>query len=222
MSRISARPAAGAHAALFPALLLLALLFWALLFAPGLASRLVPGVGFWTLMPIAVGVLTAGALASEGRDFRRRLAFRANHLAIGLASAVLLYLVFVAGKQVSVRLFGFAAGEIAEIYGRRAEAGGLRIALSLLLWIGPGEELFWRGCVQHRLGLRLGPGRGLLAAALLYAGAHLWAANAMLAAAALVCGLAWGALYQWTGSLWPGIISHALWDALVFVWLPIP
>jgi membrane protease YdiL (CAAX protease family) len=34
---------------------------------------------------------------------------------------------------------------------------------------------------------------------------------------ALGLGLFWGALRTWTGSLWPGIASHVLWDLFVLV-----
>jgi len=34
-------------------------------------------------------------------------------------------------------------------------------------------------------------------------------------------GLLWGALFAWTGSLVPGILSHALWDVLMFVLVPL-
>lgn len=40
--------------------------------------------------------------------------------------------------------------------------------------------------------------------------------------AALVAGLVWGLLYRLNPKLLPALIlSHALWDALVFVWMPI-
>lgn len=40
--------------------------------------------------------------------------------------------------------------------------------------------------------------------------------------AALVAGAAWGALYRFFPSRLPAIvISHALWDAAVFIWFPI-
>jgi uncharacterized protein len=191
--------------------------FWCLLFAPWIAT----GIGFWTLMPLAIGVLGLGALATDPGRWAPRLRLRPVHIAIGLAAAVVLYLIFAVGNYASTRLFGFAPGEIASIYARRSEASPWWIALTLLLWIGPGEEIFWRGFVQHRLMQRYGSLRGMLAATAFYAGVHAWAGNAMLLLAALVCGLFWGALYTRTRSLWPGIISHALWDVAVFVLCPL-
>ncbi len=197
--------------------LAIAVAFWCLLFSPWITT----GIGFWTLMPVAIGVLGLGGLFVDRGRWAARLRLRPAHIAIGIASAVLLYLIFAAGKHASTRLFGFAPGQIASIYGRRSEASPWWIAITLLLWIGPGEEIFWRGFVQHRLTQRLGGFRGLLAATALYAGVHAWAGNAMLLLAALLCGLFWGALYARYRSLWPGIISHALWDVAIFVLFPL-
>lgn len=68
----------------------------------------------------------------------------------------------------------------------------------LLVLIGPAEEFFWRGYVQKTMSEKMG------------------------ANAALVAGGVWGLIYRIKPSLLPAlIISHALWDALVFVILPI-
>ncbi|GAJ01964.1 unnamed protein product, partial [marine sediment metagenome] len=72
-----------------------------------------------------------------------------------------------------------------------------------------------------RLGEQFGPVRGYILASLVYGGVHLWAFNFMLLAAALVAGLFWGAMFIKYGSVWPGIISHALWDAAIFVIWPV-
>ncbi len=43
----------------------------------------------------------------------------------------------------------------------------------------------------------------------------------MLFMAAAICGLYWGLVFYTTRSLWPGIISHAVWDVFVFLVAPI-
>ncbi|MCS7170658.1 MAG: CPBP family intramembrane metalloprotease, partial [Candidatus Kapabacteria bacterium] len=95
------------------------------------------------------------------------------------------------------------------------------IALLLAVWIGPAEEVFWRGILQRYLQMRLQPIWGLLVATVLYALVHIWSGNPPLLLAAFAAGMAWGALFLWTGSLIPGIVSHALWDVLMFVVLPL-
>jgi membrane protease YdiL (CAAX protease family) len=190
---------------------------WFLMFSPWVSS----GISFWVQMTVAVALLVAAVVAIERRRWVARLRFRAIHVLAGLAAAAFLYLAFAIAHAVGTRLFDFAASEVAAIYGRRAQADPIAIGIALFVWIGPGEELVWRGFVQHRLAERFGAWRGYLFAALLYAGVHVWSFNLMLVLAALLCGLLWGALYSHFRSLWPGLISHAVWDLAIFVLLPL-
>ena len=62
----------------------------------------------------------------------------------------------------------------------------------------------------------------MLMTAIVYALVHIWSFNFMLVMAALVAGAFWGLIYRLRPSLLPAlIVSHAVWDALVFVILPI-
>ena len=67
-----------------------------------------------------------------------------------------------------------------------------------------------------------GETRAWLLSSLAYALVHVWAFNFMLLAAALVCGLFWGALYRWRKNLAPVIVSHAVWDVEIFILFPVP
>ncbi len=191
---------------------------WCLLFAPWLHA----GIGFWPGMTIASGALAAWAATLERGRLSARLRLRPGHVAIGLASAAVLYGVFWIGGAASRAILPFAGDEIAAVYGRRGTTSPVVIGALLLAWIGPAEEIFWRGFVQHRLAARWGDLRGWLAAGLIYGAVHLWAGNAMLFLAALLCGLFWGAIYWRWRSLWPGIVSHAVWDVMIFVVAPVP
>jgi membrane protease YdiL (CAAX protease family) len=92
----------------------------------------------------------------------------------------------------------------------------------------PSEEVLFRGAVLDRCA-RLGPGatgraRGLLpvvAAAAVYALLIGFSGNPLLALAGLVCGIVWGALRLWTGSLVPGIVAHAIWSVSMLAVLPV-
>jgi CAAX protease family protein len=194
----------------------LALLGWFILFS--VWTRDV--VNFWATMCIVTGGLALFGLILQRHHRPDLFAWRPSFLAVGAGSAVLLYAVFAAGNIISTWLFAFAEGEIAGVYELRAGYSPWLIA-GLLLWIAPAEEIFWRGFVQHRLVGRFGLWRGILIAALLYAGVHVWAGSLMLLGAALVCGLFWGCVTARFRSLWPGIISHVVWDILVFVLLPL-
>ena len=195
----------------------LAGVFWFVLFSPWTAGSL----PFWPAMVAATGILAALALATDRERLRLLYVFRPQHALIGVASAAILYVAFFVGHAVVSRLFGSAGQQVARVYRIREGASPTVITALLLLWIGPAEEVFWRGFVQRRLAERWGPMQGWLAASAVYTLVHLWSFNLMLLAAAGLCGLFWGALYWHCRSVWPGLISHALWDVTIFVLLPI-
>ncbi len=199
------------------AAVLLAAALWCVLFSPWVRGW----VDFWFGMTLAAGLLTGIAVWLERGRLRDRLQWKAAHLAIGLVSAALLYAIFVAGDRLSRAILPFAGEEIVAIYARRGSSSPILIGALLFAWIGPAEEIFWRGFLQHRLAGRWGNLRGYLIASALYAAVHLWAGNLMLVLAAFLCGLFWGTVYRRRGSLWPGIVSHAVWDVLVFLVAPI-
>ena len=62
----------------------------------------------------------------------------------------------------------------------------------------------------------------MLVGVMIYTLVHFFSFNFMLIMAALVCGAVWGGLYWLFPNRLPAIIlSHALWDAAVFIWFPI-
>jgi uncharacterized protein len=172
-------------------------------------------------MTASTGVLAGLGLWLQRRRLRELFDFRWMWLLLGPASAALLYGVFVAGRYVSERLVDFAKPEISEVYTIGESAPAWMIAGLLLLWIGPAEEIFWRGFIQDRLMSAWGRWPGFVLTAGLYTAVHVWAFNGMLLVAAAVCGVFWGWMMMRFKSLWPGIISHALWDVTIFVLLPV-
>ncbi|MFO7768732.1 MAG: CPBP family intramembrane glutamic endopeptidase [bacterium] len=115
----------------------------------------------------------------------------------------------------------FAQAQIVSVYDNRGLLEFWQIGLLIALVIGPAEELFWRGFLQRELAARLGPWRGYLIAVAAYAGVHIVTRNAMLVVAAGTAGLLWAWLYMRTGRLWPGIVSHVVWDLTVFLIVPL-
>jgi uncharacterized protein len=139
---------------------------------------------------------------------------------LGVGFAILLYVVFYFGN-IALRFVLEAAGDgIEQVYAFKQEAPGWRIALLMLLVIGPGEELFWRGFLQRRLQVHVGINAGFYTATALYTAVHLFTGNPILVLAALTCGLLWGWLYKKYGSMIINIISHTVWDIMVFIILP--
>lgn len=195
----------------------LAGVFWFAMFSPW---GFVEGF-FWPVMMFSTGVLGFSALAVDRKRLGEVYAFKKRYVLVGVLSAILLYVIFYVGNLVSIHIFPFAGSQVDSIYLTRSDAGLVVIGLMLLFWIGPFEEVFWRGFVQRRLCERFGNWRGYLLACSVYTLVHIFSLNLMLIAAAGVCGIFWGWIFRRYKSVWPGLICHALWDVLIFVIIPI-
>lgn len=194
-----------------------ALLLWTLMFCPLTAPRF----DFWEMMAgSALLLLSLATLFAPA--WWERLKFNLPNILFGVVVAVALWCVFWVGDKISSWMFDFARPQVDLIYGIKEGESPWGLSLLLLLLIGPAEELFWRGYVQERMGKKWGLTRGYLIATACYTLVHVPSCNFMLVMASMVCGLVWGFLYRYFPDRFTGIvISHALWDAAVFVWLPI-
>lgn len=196
-----------------------AALLWFYMFSPWTGAL----SSFWLNMSISAVILSIMAILWSGNrmgSFSVRDA--AVQTAIGIAIAFALWGIFWIGDAVSQMLFSFARGQVDSVYAMKDGSAPVLIALLLLFLIGPAEEFFWRGYVQKTLSEQFGANAALVATTLIYALVHIWSFNFMLVMAALVAGAVWGLIYRIKPSLLPAtIISHAVWDALVFVILPI-
>lgn len=197
--------------------LAVALVLWTLMFSPLTAPRF----DFWQMM--AGSALILSSLATLfAPAWWNRLKFDLPNILFGVVVAVVLWGVFWVGDKVASWMFDFARPQVDLIYGIKEGQSPWVLSLLLLLLIGPAEEIFWRGYVQERMGKKWGLTRGYLITTACYTLVHLPACNFMLVMASLVCGAAWGFLYRYFPDRFTGIvISHALWDAAVFVWFPI-
>lgn len=197
--------------------LAVALVLWTLMFSPLTAPRF----DFWQMM--AGSALILSSLATLfAPAWWNRLKFDLPNILFGVVVAVVLWGVFWVGDKVASWMFDFARPQVDLIYGIKEGQSPWVLSLLLLLLIGPAEEIFWRGYVQERMGKKWGLTRGYLIATACYTLVHLPSCNFMLVMASLVCGAAWGFLYRYFPDRFTGIaISHALWDAAVFVWFPI-
>lgn len=197
--------------------ILLAAVLWTVMFSPWTA----PAVNFWWMM--TGSALTLSVLATLFRPgWWREVKWTLPNILLGISIAVTLWVVFWVGDKVSTLLFDFARPQVNLIYGmKEGESPWLLVVLMLFL-IGPAEEIFWRGYVQHTLSSRLNPNAGFVVATALYALVHAGSCNFMLIMAALVAGIVWGALYRFFPDRFAAIIlSHSLWDAAVFIFFPI-
>ncbi len=199
-----------------------AALLWFYMFSPWTAGL----TNFWLTMTASAVILTSLALLFSPEKLPRMEKPLWQVLA-GILIALLLWGVFWTGDKVSSWLFDFARPEVDSIYSMKTGLPTAVIAALLLLVIGPAEEFFWRGYVQRTMGKLFEGGespqdKAFVVTAVIYALVHVWSLNFMLVMAALVAGVVWGLLYRLRPQMLPAlIVSHALWDALVFVWIPI-
>ena len=202
--------------------LVVAALLWFIMFSPWTS----PHINFWVCMTVSALILTCLAFAfggkeSIGTDISPQDTPPAYTCILAILIAALLWGVFFVGDKLSQLLFSFSRAQVNLIYNIKGNVSPTLLALLLLFVIGPTEEIFWRGYIQRTLSKRLSPFIAFLLTTACYTLVHLPSGNFMLIMAALVCGIAWGGLY-WLmpQNLRAIIISHALWDAAAFVWLP--
>lgn len=194
-----------------------AAVLWTLMFSPLTAPRL----DFWWMMTGSACVLTL--LSTLFRPhWWRGLRWTPSNILLGIALAVLLWGIFWTGDKVSSWLFNFARPQVDAIYGIKEGASAWLLSFLLLFLIGPAEEIFWRGYGQHTFSMKWGGNAGFVVTSIIYALVHAPSCNFMLVMAAFVAGVVWGAVYRFFPERFPAvIISHAIWDAAVFIWFPI-
>ena len=190
---------------------------WLVMFSPWTRDW----IPFWPAMAVSSGTLAASALWVGRKQFREVWLFHWWHVPLGISSAFALYLMFFIGHKIAAFILPFASDQVALVYRTRSQADLWLIAVLLFAWVGPAEEIFWRAFVQRRFGQRYGPFIGFALTVAIYTIVHIWSFNLMLLAAAGLCGLFWGAMFYRFRSVWPALISHAVWDVVIFVLLPI-
>lgn len=197
-----------------------AALLWFYMFSPWTS-----GVSnFWLNMSISATILCCFVIFGRPRPFRIDLNWKriVGQFLLGCLIAFALWGVFYIGDKLSQLMFGFARTQVDNVYGMKEGTSPVLIAVLLLVLIGPAEELFWRGYVQRTMSGKLGADKAMFITLAVYALIHIWSFNFMLVMAALVAGAVWGLLYRFKPSMLPAlVVSHALWDALVFIIIPI-
>lgn len=194
-----------------------AAVLWFFMFSPWTSGI----TGFWASMSCAAVILTCLSLYFC-RGILKTAVPSWKDLFIGILTAVLLWGVFWTGDKISSAIFGFARPQVDMIYSIKGETSPVLVSILLLLLIGPAEELFWRGYVQKTISGLRSRNTGFVLTALIYSAVHLPSMNFMLVMAAMTAGTVWGFIYRLYPERLPAIIiSHALWDAAVFVWFPI-
>lgn len=204
-----------------------ALLCWTYMFCP-IVPKALP---FWHMMVGAAILLSILSFVFGWDIWKQRwqsriggLKYIIGQILLGIALAIILWGIFWLGDKLSQWMFpSFARAQVNSIYSIKDGFNPHMVGLLLLLLIGPAEEIFWRGYVQEKLQRSFSKTWiGAVVGIALYTAIHIPSCNFMLIVAAGVCGVVWGGLYWWKPQWFPALLlSHALWDAAVFVWFPI-
>jgi membrane protease YdiL (CAAX protease family) len=144
-------------------------------------------------------------------------------IASGLAVAALLYLTFIGGNLGIAALHPLGIGSSNEnsIYSLIASPANPRyLQVLVLVFDAVGYESFFRGVIQRRLRTRVG-GAAPFAAAAIDAAIHLLSFNPLWVVSTFIVDTAWGLNYRYTDDLTGNVVSHFVWDILIFVLFPI-
>ncbi|KAJ4462756.1 putative CPBP family intramembrane metalloprotease [Paratrimastix pyriformis] len=192
---------------------------WFLMFDPR-CKAWVPN--FWAVMSTAAASLILISFLMSKREDRSIYLFNWRHIPMGLLLALFLYgVTWGSGKTLAYFFPQKAPQQVESVYELKFGTSQFIIAGLLLFLIGPAEEIFWRGYLQTTLVKGFGASIGFLLTTAIYTLIHIWSHNPTLLAAAAVLGAIWGLCFQRWGRLWPVLISHALWDCVVFVVAPV-
>jgi membrane protease YdiL (CAAX protease family) len=190
--------------------LLLAAILWTLIF-------LDRPLNFWLMMSFSTLLLMMLTILINREKIEIRPSSRM--LLLGIISSILLYSFFYVGFQLTRSNPIFNEG-IAHVYDLRSATPNIIIAMLLVFPIASGEEVYWRGLIQRRFMGKIGGNAGFLFTASAYALVHLPTMNLPLILTAFIGGLVWGYLYKATNQLQPVIVSHVIFDLLIFVIAP--
>ena len=202
--------------------ILFASTLWFLMFAEFIeVGNIIHNNYFWIAMTFSASSLALYSIFTQKDTFKSLLKINKKLIIVGIVHAILLYGLSRLGVFIAQNMFAFVVPQIEAIYTTKTQLDPLFIGLLLIFIIGPSEEIFWRGFVQNKLSQLNSPKKALIITTIIYCLVHIWALNPMLLVAAHVLGVHWGLLFYKYKSLVPGIISHALWDTMIFVLFPI-
>jgi uncharacterized protein len=172
---------------------------------------------FWYIFTASMLVLISYAIIHEDIEDE---APTLTYLTTGIASGLGLFGLFWLGSSLIELLNMPFISQISRLYNRFSPEIFWHY-LVLVLIIAPGEEFFWRGFIQKRINKYFDTKVTIALSVLLYASVHFYSGEFILVLAAVAAGLAWSILYAWKRSLPLVIVSHIVFDLLLFVFLPL-
>lgn len=172
---------------------------------------------FWYIFTATYLILISYAIVHEEADDESPFF---SYLGYGISSGLFLFGLFWLGRQGIDWLNLSLSTNIGKLYKWFAPSLFWHY-IALILIAVPGEELFWRGFVYKRLEKYATITTSILLSSVLYASVHLYSGQWLLVFAALVGGLFWSGLYAWKRSMPLVIVSHLIFDLLMFIVFPL-
>jgi uncharacterized protein len=172
---------------------------------------------FWYIFTASMLVLISYSIIHEEIEDNTSTL---TYLTLGIASGLGLFGLFWLGSFLIELLNLPFANQISRLYSRFSPDLFWHY-LVLVLILAPGEEIFWRGFIQKRLSKYFRMNMSIGLSVILYASVHFYSGEFILVLAAIIAGLAWSILYAWKRSLPLVIVSHIVFDLLLFVFIPL-
>jgi membrane protease YdiL (CAAX protease family) len=177
-----------------------------------------PRKRFWDRMTGTGLILGSLALGTQPQLRKTRIGIK--EVLAGVGSAAALYGIFHLGDRISRQVVPNGGQQIDDIYALKRIRPRKELMARLGLVIGPAEEFFWRGFLQQGLMEQFGRFWGTALGTAAYGGAHIISGNFTLVGAATIAGGFWGGLYGLGVPLGALIVSHILWDNVIFLIAP--
>ncbi|MEK4484922.1 CPBP family intramembrane glutamic endopeptidase [Psychrobacillus sp. FSL H8-0484] len=143
-----------------------------------------------------------------------------HYVILGLAFGAITYALFVLGYK-AIDITPFISTNSVTAFLSKFGPVAIWQYLLLLLIIAPGEELFWRGYIQHQLKRWLSPVFSIILSSLLYGFSFVFSGFPLGIFAAFMTGIIFGILYEWKKSMPLIILSHITLLVLLFLVLPL-
>lgn len=194
---------------------LLAFVLWFVMFV-------IKPFNFWISMAVSTSILSAVSLYYY-RDQLNKEHWSIKEVLIGIGSALVLYGIFFLGRQIldAINIIPGHGDNISNVYANKGVFPGWLVAMLLFFPIGFGEEIFWRGYLQRTLSQKYTAKIALILTVFFYTAVHLPTLNPVLILAALIVGIYWGLIFLWRGNIVAALISHMIWDPLIFIIAPV-
>ena len=169
----------------------------------------------WIRLVGAIATLGAVGLAVSWNERRSLFSARRSSIALGLGSAVALYVAAAVIARIEL------VAPQAAVMNRWSSDYSTPAVIATVVIAVAGEEIFWRAAFLRHVANGGVVVVTALLAALVFSLAHATAGTWLLPLAALGCGFVWNLLYLTTGNLTASFVSHLVWDLLVVVVAPL-